>query len=180
MTVIQDIHVGRRSSRGYDDPGLPVGIYVAQGLVTGDATGGDMRLLYGFKEEGDAASGRFYNIEQIDLHIGNTSAANIRMRALNFDFVGAFGLIDREWAARTRNNGTATALSTDTQFPLPLYLGLAAPVAELVSSVIFDTPNVNGVGFTATIQGYIWEPRSVLSEGGLRRPVDSLFGQGRM
>lgn len=179
MTVLTNVHVNRRAWRGYDEPGLPVGIYIAQGLVTGDATGGDMRLLFGFKEEGDAASGRFYNLEQVDLHTSNTSAANMDMRAENFDFVGAAGLINRQWAARTRNTGIVTALSTDTQFPLPLFLGLAAPVASLVSQIIIQTPNVDGVAFHATIQGFIWEPRSILAEGGLRRPLDSIFGNGR-
>jgi len=71
------------------------------------------------------------------------------------------------------------AMTEAVYFPLPLFLGGAAPVPALAAQVEVGTNNVNMATLLVTIQGYIWEPRSVQAEGGLRRPIDSLYGGGR-
>jgi len=180
VTVSFRAHVARRSWRGYDDPGLPVGSYITQGAVTGNMSGGNMLVIFEFREEGQAASGRFYNIEQMEVHCTADPTRNIFMQSTNFDIIGAAGLINRNWAAELENNANGiSAMVTIRQFPLPIFLGIAAPVPSLSAQVEVGTPNIDLEAFTATLQGYIWEPRSVLSEGGLRRPLDSLYGAGK-
>jgi len=180
VTISVQTHVQQRPWRGYDDPGLPVGMYVAQNAVTADASGGRMTVIFNFRNEGSAASGRYYNIEQIEAQHTGGSAVNVFLIAVNWDLVGPAGLINREWAARTRNGASGlSALSTDTVFPVPIFLGITSPVASLAAQLQIGTDNTNGTAFTTTIQGYIWEARSVLSEGGLRRPMDSLYSSGK-
>jgi len=70
-------------------------------------------------------------------------------------------------------------MNNDKYFPLPLFLGSVAPVASLAATIEVGADNIDATSFTVTIQGYIWEPRSIQAPGGLRRPVDSLYGGGR-
>jgi len=180
MTVIFDSHVQQRTWRGYDDPGLPVGMYITQGSVLGDVSGGNQLIIHTFKGEGEPASGRFYNIEQVDCHYTATGTEAIFLVATNWEVSGPTGLINRQWRATLQNNSNGVgAMSTDLQFPLPLFLGITAPVPSLAAQLEIGVDNNDGETFFSTIQGYIWEPRSVMAEGGLRRPQDSLYGGGR-
>lgn len=180
MTVSTFTHVQQRPWRGYDDPGLPVGMYVAQGSTVGDASGGDMIVFFDFKGEGRAASGRYYNLEQVEAQISTELDTIFHLQANNWDLVGDAGLIDRNWSARLLDNDNGlSAMATERQLPLPIFLGIAAPVRDLSCRLEFGANNQDGIAIAVTIQGYIWEPRSVMAEGGLRRPVDSLYGSGR-
>lgn len=180
MTIAVDNIVTIRPWRGYDDPGLPVGMYIAQNIVTGDMSGGDMVVIFVFKNEGDPVSGRLFNIEQFtaiqsqpaSLHVG-------ALQSTNFEALFGIGLINNQWRfeLEANSNGVA-AINSQIYLPLPLFLGAAAPVASLSAQVEVSVDNDNNTTLAATIQGYIWEPRSLQAEGGLRRPVDSLYGGG--
>ncbi len=180
MTVsfLESIHI--RPWRGYDDPGLPVGMYFAQGAVTGDASGGDMLILFGFKGEGEPVSGRFFNLEQINIFHSSNLTKQGHIVANNFETLGPVGLVNRQWRfSLIDNRNDVSAMNEGLYLPLPLFLGSVAPVASLAADLEVGIDNVDVTSLVATIQGYIWEPRSVQAEGGLRRPVDSLYGGGR-
>lgn len=178
MTVIFDAHVQQRTWRGYDDPGLPVGMYITQGSVLGDLSGGNQLVIHSFKGEDEAASGRFYNIEQLDAHFTAAVPTIMFMRALNWEISGPTGLINRQWRALLQDNDNGVAaMMNDAAFPLPLFLGIIAPVDSLAVQLEVGTDNADGQTLFVTIQGYIWEARSVLAEGGLRRPMDALYGR---
>lgn len=180
MTAQFIAHVQQRLWRGYDDPGLPVGMYFTQGAVTGDASGGQMVVSFCFRAEGDAASTRFYNIEQMEVFHSDSANKTIALQAVNWDRVASAGLVNRQWHARLINNANGVAaMATDQQFPLPIFLGITSPVPDVVCEINVSTPNINITSFVATMQGYIWEGRSMLSQGGLRRPIDSLYGGGK-
>ncbi len=178
MTAIFEVHVDQRIWRGYDDPGLPSGMWVAQGAVTGDATGGLQAVQCVFRQ-GGVASGRFFNIEQIEVFHSSSATKDVALIASNWDRVSAVGLINKQWRAEIRGNANGvSAMSTNTAFPLPIFLGVTAVVPEIPSQVQVSILNVDLTSLVVTIQGYTWGPRSVMAEGGLRRPADSLFGGG--
>lgn len=180
MTVKFSAHVAQRAWRGYDDPGLPVGQWISQGAVAGDATGGEMIVSFIFRAGGAAASGRYYNLEQIEAFHSDPLNQDMALQATNWDELGDVGLINRQWQAFLKGNSNfVAAMSTSEQFPLPIFLGLTSPVPALSCELEISTNNANMESLVVTGQGYIWEPRSVLAEGGLRRPVDSLYGNGR-
>jgi len=180
MTVSATDSIRIRPWRGYDDPGLPVGMYVAQGAVTGDASGGDMNVFFVFKQEAEPVSGRFFNVEQINVFHTDTTFKFGHIIATNWEAVSAVGLINRQWRFELETNANAfTALNDQIYFPLPLFLGQVAPVRDLQADIAFGVDNVDLTSLVCSIQGYIWEPRSVQAEGGLRRPVDSLYGGGK-
>lgn len=179
MTIIVQAVILPRQWRGYDDPGLPVGMFIAQGIVTGDASGGRMAIQFLFRPEGIPVSGRFFNIEQMEAtHTPPVADGAVDLNAAEFDLIGSTTLIDRFWRLEHRSNGVVGALTWE-RAPnlLPLFLGAPRRDAAFASQFNVGTLNTLNQTWSVTIQGYIWEPRSVMAEGGLRRPVDSLYGK---
>ncbi len=180
MTVAVTNAISIRPWRGYDDPGLPVGMYIAQNAVTGDASGGNMTVIFIFKPEGEPVSGRFFSIEQFDAHHSSAGLFTGFAVANNFETLGPVGLVNRQWRYVVSDNRNGVgALNSDIYMPLPLFLGSAAPVASLSAQFEVGVDNIDLSSYVVTIQGYIWEARSIQAPGGLRRPVDSLYGGGR-
>jgi len=180
VTVSVSNAISRRPWRGYDDPGLPVGMYFAQNAVTGDASGGDMIIFFDFKGEGEPVSGFFYNIEQLNIFGTQLTTHPGHIVANNWETIGPVGLVNRQWRFQLESNANdITAVNEEIHFPLPLFLGSVAPVASLSATLEVGTDNFDLTSLVATVQGYIWEPRSIQAPGGLRRPVDSLYGGGR-
>jgi len=178
MAVSVSNGISIRLWRGYDDPGLPVGMYFGQNAVTGDMTGGSQTVLFVFKGANEPVSGRFFNVEQINVMHTDTVVKNGFVQATNFETLGPVGLVNRQWRLRLQpNTNGVAAMSDESWFPLPLFLGSVAPVPALSAQVEVGVDNVTVSSFIATIQGYIWEPRSVQAPGGLRRPLDSLYGK---
>jgi len=167
-----------RPWRGYDDPGLPVGMYFAQNAVTGNASGGDMIVFFTFKEEGGPITGRFYNVEQYNVFHSASAGKSGHMVATNWESVSPAGLVNRQWRYELAANADGgSAEKGDVYIPMPLFLGAAAPLVDLKSTLEFGIDNVDLTSLVVSIQGYIWEARSMQAEGGLRRPADSLYGR---
>jgi len=179
VTVVVTNAISIRPWRGYDDPGLPVGMYFAQNAVTGDGSGGDMLILFEFKGEASPVSGRFFNIEQINIFHSAVAGKTGHISINNFETLGPVGLVNRQYRFRLEDNVNGVSAIEAIALPLPLFMGSVAPVAGLAADLEVGIDNVDLTSLVATIQGYIWEPRSVQAEGGLRRPVDSLYGGGR-
>jgi len=177
MTIIFFAHPQQRPWRGYDDPGLPVGMWIAQGSVTGDGSGGSMTVRMEFKPEGEPVSGRYYSLEQLHVHHPQASADETgRLRLNNMGIIGDTGLVNRDYALNLQVQLTNGAvLRLEDSHALHLFLDRATLV-DLVSTIDIGVTNVAAETLIATGEGYIWEPRSVMAEGGLRRPVDGLYG----
>jgi len=176
MTISTLFTITQRVWRGWRDPGLPVGAYIAATTVQGDASGGRQLVIFQYALEGDPVSGRYYNIEQLTSHISTFTAINGGLTATNWESVGPTGLADRVWALRYETDDVNLAALAERQPQVPVFLGTPQPVPALASQVSIGIPNVLNRVLFAQIQGYIWEARSVNVDGGLRRPVESLYG----
>jgi len=177
MTISVSVTIQQRLWRGWADPGLPVGAYIASQVVTGDASGGNQIIFFDFAGEGDPVSGRFYNIEQISSHHTDNADIDGVMIATNWESIGLTGLVNRIWAIRYTSSATGDSGLDGSRLPkLPIFLGQPQPVPDLASTFEFRIPNVLNRPLAAQIQGYIWEPRSVSVDGGLRRPIEALYG----
>jgi len=180
MSIGASFTIQQRLWRGFADPGLPVGVYIGAAEVTGDAGGGVQFLDFDFKGEGEPVSGRYYNLEQLTSHGLSVTSFAGSMIAVNWDRTGQLGISDRIWALTYQSDGVSSAGLSQTGAALggkmPVFLGRALPVRDSSTSVRVQTANVLGRVLSATIQGYIWEARSVMVDGGLRRPVEAVFG----
>jgi len=179
VTIAGQVAIRNRSWRGYDDPGLPVGMYISQQSVTGDLSGGNMRINHTFALSQRPTSPRYYNIEQLEVHVTSELGATSGFLIIrNFELVSPSGLIDRQLRfVLTSNNRTVSALDFSEAPRLPIFLGITSVVPVISSEVEVGIDNIDGETLFSTIQGYIWGPRSMMAPGGLRRPVDSLYGR---
>jgi len=176
VSVVAEFPVLQRPWRGYDSPGLPAGMWIAQGTALGDASGGTQSVGFVFKDEAVPLGGRFYNLEQLSVHATFGTITDMALVLLNFDIVGSTGLVNREHHLTLSTDGVTTASLVDMDGPrLPLFLGRPSLVG-LNTVLRIRTSNLNNETVFFTCQGYIWEPRSLLEDGGLRRPLDSLYG----
>jgi len=176
MSITARFTVFQRPWKGYSDRGLPVGQWIAQGTVQGDASGGGQQVFFVFKPEGDPLGARFYNIEQVEAH-GTRSDADLDSGLVieNFDIVGPTGLVSRLYHVQMTTDGIADSGMISGQLRLPIFLG-RPQLVDLPAQISLRTPNLLNEVLFFTAQGYIWEPRSLLQDGGLRRPIDSLYG----
>lgn len=175
MTVTASFPVLQRPWRGYEDPGLPVGMWISQGTILGDVSGGNQVVNLVFKEEGAPLGARFYNIEQLEVHESNVSTRNAGLVMQSFDIIGQTGLVNREIHLELDVNASSNSALTGSAVRLPIFVGRPSLVG-ITSQLQFRTVNIDGDTFFVTAQGYIWEPRSLLNDGGLRRPLDGLYG----
>jgi len=177
MTVTALFTIKQRTWRGWDDPGLPVGAYIAAQTVAGDASGGNAVIFFEYALEGAPVSGFFYNVEQITAHTTDAATSTGSLRATNWESIGPTGLADRQWHLVLATDGATDAQLLYTDLPkFPIFLGQPQAVPALATSLEFRIPNVLNRVLLATVQGYIWHPRSVQVDGGLRRPIEALYG----
>lgn len=179
MTVAVATPIVQTQMRGYDDPGLPVGTYIAQGAATGDLSGGDLRVDVTYRPESEAVSGRAFNIEQIACHVaGGTNGVSGFIQAQNFGVIRQGTLVTRQWGfVFFSNSGGVQAMAYERIPKLPIFLGQLSNVLALNSAVVVGLDNIDAATLIVTIEGYIWEARSVMALGGLRRPIEALYGQ---
>ncbi len=180
MSVSARTVIVPRLWRGYLDPGLPAGGYIANLINVGDATGGQNTLAFDFKPQLEAASGRYYNIEQINMFATQASLRNISMQVNQFEEVGRISISTRRERFRLLGDDDGHATidhGTGEPPPLPYFLGKTTRTVSLFAEVEFGILNVNLVVVSVTIAGFIWDARSTMSAGGLRRPVDSIYGR---
>jgi len=175
MTVAATFPVIQRPWKGYEDRGLPVGMWIAQGTVLGDASGGSQNVIVVFKGEGDPLGARFYNIEQMEVHTTEFVAATGALSIENFDIVSSTGLVNRLIHIPLEDDAITSASLVTGDVRLPIFLG-RPQLVDLSSQLVLRRANVLNETLFFTAQGYIWEPRSLLQDGGLRRPLDSLYG----
>jgi len=180
MTITSITQILPRLWTGSLTPGLPVGMYVGQATVTGDGSGGNMRLIWRFRTEAGPVSGRFFNLEQLNVRLTNAGGGRFEasFRTDGFDRVGNVPMFDRTWA--TELEGTSllgeSALKYGRLPQFPVFLGQTDLTPGGSSSLFFDINNTNSAVMEGQIQGYIWEPRSTNAVGGLGRPVEALYG----
>jgi len=175
MAVQVNFRIDQLPWAGYEEPGLPTGAWIAQGTVTGQSVVGSMVIGILIQIASDPLSSRLYNIEQLMLSKTESLQETVNGRVNNMGHL----VQDRPLARRQFSIPMLTAgnsfTSSDPTLIRPIFLG-APSGANLECGVDFRIDDNPGVIFDVTVQGYIWEPRSLLAPGGLRRPVGSIYG----
>lgn len=178
MTILAAFSYRRLIWGGGDDPRLPTGVWVGNGTVVGDASGGAQFVRINFGNEGDPISGEYFNLEQFSTLISEGTSRDMFLRTVNMT-PGPQDMFDRIWHYRVE---TLPGLGGNSGFgdihpKLPLFLGARLRDAEAPGTLEFGTTNLTATtSITVSAMGYIWDARSVLVPGGLERPERSLFG----
>lgn len=181
MSVTGNFVYDVRPYSGYTDPSLPTGAYIAQGGIAGDASGGLLTMNFLFQIAEQNRITELFSLEQISLDIADGADVDVVMSTLNMDILSqARAASPQKWFFRVINVTTALggAIAEMGTTILPLWLG--SPNIDALGDaggLRFQWVNANLRLYAITIQGYIWGPRSILAEGGPRRPVSGLFSR---
>lgn len=178
MTVSAEFRVDVRPYSGYDDPSLPIAAWISQGGLAGDVSGGSIFMDFLFQRADDAQVTELFNLEQLSVDTSAESPSTFMLSTLTMDNLAPNRPASpQKWKGDTSSVVSASSSATPlfNVTILPLWLGAPNKV-EGNGGLRLQTVNTNGVLVAATLQGYMWGPRSVLAPGGPRRPVGGLFG----
>lgn len=178
MTVTGTFGYDIRPFSGYSDPALPIGAYIAQGGLAGDASGGQVVFSFVFMGEQTVLITEMFNLEQISIDTDAFAIDSVMMETINLDNLSRNrAASNQKWTFATSSAPASdSAVRLDQTQGLPIFLGAPNLTALSGTAVLrFTFINVDLRLYAITIQGYIWGPRSVLAEGGPRRPVGGLF-----
>lgn len=176
MSLTAAFDVITRPYSGYADPTLPIAAYIAQGVQTGDGSGGFLNLQFLFQLAAARDVSNLYNLEQFAVFSdqGVTIGANLDTVAMDHTGGPTVAFLQRWNLLLTfAGLGLGVAAPLSDQGALPLWLG--RPQTGVDAGVQFQFVNSPGDNFTAVIQGFIWGPRSVLADGGPQRPPSGYF-----
>lgn len=178
MTVTGRFGYNIRPFSGYSDPGLPIGSYIAQGGLAGNASGGQVVFNFTFQDEQPNLITEMFNLEQVAIDTDAFAIDDVLMTTVNMDSLSRNRpASDQRWSLSTNPTPASdSAVPMHETAGLPLWLG--SPNLSSLSGTAtlrFFFVNVDLRLYAVTIQGYIWGPRSVLADGGPRRPVGGLF-----
>jgi len=178
MTVVGSFAYSVRPYSGYSEPGLPIASYIAQGGLVGDASGGNVVFTFEYMTEQEEKITELFNLEQYEVDTDGT-AQTFMIETVNMDTLSRNRAASkRKWANSTSTHDSDSALNPIEDLVRPVWLGSPNLDARAgTAGLRFTFINSNLRLFAVTIQGYIWSARSILAEGGPRRPVGGgLFG----
>ena len=176
MVVAIDFRVDVRPYSGYTDPSLPIAAWIAQGGVAGDASGGSVFMDFIFQDADNPQVTELYSLDQISFDTTGTAAREVALSTVNMDTLAPNRRASPQfWRFRTETIATVGISALDFENPmLPLWLG-SPNKDEGKGAIRLNVVNVDLLLYAATLQGYVWGPRSVLAPGGPRRPIGGLF-----
>lgn len=175
MSTASSILITPLGFAGFDNPALPIGIYVAQGGTGGDATGGIMAIRVVYHPAGPQQHSLMYNIEQLSGHMGGNTGGGLQLVTENLGMITpSRPLTGTSWGVQFQARGSLATIANDT-IKLPLWLG-APNLLGGRSSVDFGIVNIDADSINIVVYGYIWGPRSTLAPGGPQRPPGAMFG----
>lgn len=172
MSVFGTFRIDTRPYTGYADPGLPIGSWIAQAGIVGDASGGIVKMQFLIELEGGVRISELYNIEQMSVDT-NLSGRGMILDTANMDRLAPNRQASpQKWHFSTLSVSSVSAIPASQLTGLPLWLGapdVDTPAGDKGFNLTFTNEDL--VFFAATFQGYFWGPRSVIAPGGPRRPV---------
>ncbi len=177
MTVTAQQTIFPRPWRGYDDPGLPSASWSSWVSSPGDASAGDNFAQVIIEPEAQNLSGRYYSLEVCEAFVtGATAATPVDVILIGFGPAIAGVFTNRHLRLDLEGNQFAgSGLNLTERLSRPVFLGqkLLAASNAIISAVM---DNVDAKDLTLWCEGYMWDPGANMAKGGVRRPVDSLYG----
>jgi len=158
------------------DPGLPEAAWRSFGRITGNASGGFMLLQVDFQKANLPLSSRMWSLEMLAMST-TIALPNVGVQASNLgEFLGAAPFASTGYALQLvgADGLNANIQGRDLAF-LPWFMGAPRQLG-VAAGVSFVTSNVNLGVLDVWARGFVWGPRSQVTQGGPRRPVGSVFG----
>jgi len=173
VSVITVVIPEYRGEYGFADPGLPTAVWQVSGLTTGDASGGTNALQVNLKSAGQPV-GEFFSLEQLSTRNEEAADNAMLLSVAGMETFGPDGE-ERRWSLPDALIEASTSLLLPLTSANPrLFIGRAGNTAT-AGTLTIQTSNGDGEDVRVSMMGYVWTPRSILVDGGIRRPVSGLF-----
>jgi len=185
MSVLGSFSYQLRPFAAEREPGNPGGLWALGGTVQGDVSGGVRSLTHLFQALPSISNSNFYSIEQISIQdtAVEITQAILQVNSMDAIFPNLAGAATNQkfWRVTMVDVSFAggpqvSCLEWERQRQTPWFLGQASRNPSLAALLVVTVPNSDGERITCTVQGYWWPPGAINDEGGLKRPVGSLFG----
>lgn len=176
MAIAAQIVVESRRYSGWADPRYPIGHWQAALAATGDLSGGELAIDLVFQGALTAAlNSQMYSVERFAIRIGDETDRTVRIAGINMGGPTNRAFFQSYSILLVGETGSTRSQIRGDQFSmLPWFLG-AQRQAGTTASLSCVVPNVNTVVVTFEAEGYRWNPRSVLIDGGPQRPPTGLY-----
>lgn len=178
MAVATNFRIERQAWNGSDWPGYPTGVWVGQGAVAGDGSGGDIQARFLFQLSAEALSAQLYSLEQLSVEFAAISIGRqLIMETRNMGRLTTDRpMANRAWQMPVIDGIAGASQDAMRSDALPRTIFLGAPNAPAVEcALLFATLNATGTTLTAALWGYVWDPGALNAPGGLTKPADALW-----
>jgi len=177
MSVATNFRVDYRPGSSFADPGLPSGIWWGDGTRVGDASGGFQRVGLLFQLANDPLSSRLFTVESVMIRINADTDLPAALATVNMgNLVQGRPMTVRLWVHNLVGDGDANS-GIESGLPRrPLWLGAAVEVGQQgeLRATVANQGALVSLDFWAS--GFMWEPGALNSPGGVRRPLENIFG----
>ena len=175
MAVTEDSRVRFLPFRTGGSP-LPAGIWLGQGFVVGDGTGGLANLNLEVNLLSEPFSALIMTLEQVSFQPSDFGDHGYLLEARGFTTRGVASRLPRIGFALSAVTGGPAVLLTRDLLQRPFYLGQIDRMAGLDTELHFQTSNSVGETHIVNALGYFWTPDAMNARGGPQRPVNGIFG----
>lgn len=172
----------RRSWNVAPLPGYPAGLWVAASSSEGDASGGQLVFQHIFASPSAGLGDQnFYNIEQINVSTDVNAGDDVDLQITDMDPVSLAPFTDTNVSLFYNLPISAGQVNAGIQplqgLTVPIWVGRFAgpPTATGLMNLHFANPTASNTA-RAKVQGYFWEAEAMNAPGGIRRPVDGIYG----
>ncbi len=177
MTVVAQINVESRRYNGYLDPRYPIGYWQAALSLIGDASGGflEIDLLFQTANGVDRLNSQMYSCERLAAGTDDGFVRVVAIQAVNMGGPSNQGFQQRYTVTLNTPAGVAvSSVQMGDLTMLPWFLG-SQRTPGLVTSLALIAQNTDLATYTFEAEGYRWDARSVLVDGGPQRPPTGLY-----
>jgi len=175
MAVSEDSRVRLLPFRAFGGA-LPAGLWLGQGFVVGDASGGLANLNIQVNLLSEPFSALIMTLEQVTFQPSLTTTHTYLLEARGFTTRGVASRLPHIGFAAIAGTAGPAALFADEMLAKPFYLGQIDRMAGLDTELHWQTNNADGETFIVNNLGYYWTPEAMNAPGGPQRPQNGLFG----
>lgn len=176
MSIAAGIAIESRRYSGWIDPRYPIGYWQGALSLVGNASGGIIGLDLVFQPATSPALNRqLYSVERFSATQNDGTDLDYSVAAINMGGPSNVGFL-HQYAVRMigRGGGGSGSLAGNDFTFLPLFLGSQRSPGTTASFTLVGL-NILDVLVTFEAEGYRWDPRSILVDGGPQRPPTGLY-----
>jgi len=185
MTINHSMRFTRHAWAMPHVPGLPIGVWTASSDDEGDASGGQITFQHIFRNtSNNLGDTNLYNIEHVMVAGQSASQDGCLMRINGMDpgtgQVSFPAPIDRIYTLplipSDASIGGFTEAAGSDLVNRPIWVGTYSGPDTDLGDVLFSLQNIDSTRVVIACYGYYWSPGAVNAAGGIRRPIDGIFG----